>query len=160
MADRTPEDLALGVLRIPLGDTLKVMPTLKARWLPEWAALFARPKGEPKALDEWTTADADEALLSAKTVGRVIDLIVAYDRTGALGGREWLEENADPSQLKAALDQMVGNAFPLADDPAGLASLVVLRQVVPSNPPSSMSGSSATGASTRTRSRRASTRSS
>ena len=160
MADRTPEDLVFGVLRIPLGDTIKEMPTLKARWLPEWAVLFARPKGKPKALDEWTDRDADEALLSAKTVDRVIDLIVAYDRTGALGGREWLEENADPSQLKAALDQMVGNAFPLADDPAGLASLVVLRQVVPSNPPSSTNGSSITGVSTRKRSPRVLTRTS
>ena len=159
MAERTEEEVVTGLLRISIGGVVKMMPTLKAKWIDTWGELVAASaEGAPKPLGEWTMQDV--ARLSGQTVRRVIDLIVAYDREGALGGREWLEEHADPQELHAALVQMMGNAYPLADDPAGLTSLVIISGVVGSGQPSSTNGASGTGTGTRKRSARASTRSS
>lgn len=154
MDERSPEDVASGVLRIAIGGSVKQVPTLKAKYVSQWGALFSDRGAEP--VGEWTMDDV--VAFSEGSVSRLVDLVVAYDMTGALGGREWLEEHADPAQLNAALILMIGNAFPLADA-ATLASLTLARAAVQSLRPSSTNGHSPTGTSTRTRSDRASTRS-
>jgi hypothetical protein len=154
MNERTVEDLVTGVLHIPIGSVVKDMPTLKAKYIDEWGRTFVASEGEPKKLAEWTMQDV--AQFSGHTVARLLDLVVAYDRTAALGGREWIAENADPQQLHAALVQMVGNAFPLADAPAVLIGLMITQSAAPSDPPNSTNGSSTTGDSTRTKPGRAS----
>jgi hypothetical protein len=157
MAERSAEDIAAGVLRIAVGGSVREVPTLKLRWISGWAALFDAGEAEPKALGEWTMHDT--TVFGADTVKQMLDLVVAYDRTGALGGREWLEENADPGQLRAALNQMVENAFPLADA-AALVDLTITRAAAASIRPSSSSGASRTGTRGRTRSARSTTPSS
>jgi hypothetical protein len=156
--ERTPEDIASGILRIGMGGTVKAVPTLKAKYIEAWGALLASDDPGATVPSEWTVADV--GALSGRTTERLIDLCIAYDRAGALGGREWLAENADPQQLYAAVVAMVGNAFPLADSPQALAGLMLLRSVVRSEPPNGTSGASTSGASTRKRSGRGSTRSS
>jgi len=156
MADRTPEDVAAGVLRISVGGIAREVPTLKARWVGEWSTLLSEA-GDTKPIDEWTMDDVTG--LSGRTVDRLLDLVVAYDRTSALGGRDWLADNADPAQLHAALVQMVGNAFPLADEPAVLVALTLARSSAPSVQPPSTNGRSTSGAAGRKRSGRSSTRS-
>ncbi len=159
MVERSEEDSATRVLRIPVGGVVKTMPTLPIKHIAEWAKLLdaltpsTAPPGDPS---EGFT------LIASITLTGLLDLVVAYDRTGALGGREWLEENADPAELKAAAEQMAGNAFPFGEAAAVIASMVATRlgQAVRSAPPSSTNGSSTNGASTRKRSVRASTRSS
>lgn len=161
MADRSAEEEARvlsGHLQIIIGGVAKEMPTLPIKYVPEWLALLGSGPDSAKPVEEWTMADV--STLSGASATRLLDLAVAYDRTAALGGREWLEEHADAQQLYAAVVQMVGNANPLADDPAGLLGLMLVRSVVPSGPPKSTSGASPTGASTRRRSGRASIRSS
>lgn len=158
MAERSAEDVAAGVLRIAVGGTVRAVPTLKARWIGEWAEAFTIAGDGGKAIGEWTMDDFTR--FAAGSVERLLSLVVAYDRTAALGGREWLEENADPTELHEALVAMVGNAFPLASDPTVLVDLVIAQAAAGSIPPSSTSGASSTGTSTRTRSGRGSTRSS
>jgi hypothetical protein len=156
--ERTPEDKAAGILRIGMGGTVKAVPTLKAGHIEEWGRLLASEDPNAKVPSEWTVADVGS--LAGESATRLIDLCVAYDRTGALGGREWLGENADPAQLYAAVVAMVGNAFPLAESPEALTGLMLLRAVVRLGPPSGTNGASTNGASTRKRSGRASTRNS
>ena len=161
MAEQTPEDAAVGILRIGIGGFVREVPTLKAKYVGSWAeqVLLMDQEGHAvkiKPLEDWTAFDV--AQLAGPALDRVIELIVAYDRTGALGGREWLEENADPPQLQTALTQMLGNAFPLADSPEVLAATVMGQAAAGSTPPSSTNGASPTGTSTRTRSGRGSTR--
>ena len=166
MDERSEQDAVTGVLRIRVGGSVRLLRTLKARWVEDWIRLFtASGRGEPKPFGEWDERDVAE--LGAGTVGRTVDLLVAYDREGALGGREWLLDNADPSELHAALVEVVANVFPLADGPAFLAGLMLARAAAPaapedapSGPPSSTSSASTSGASTRTPSGRGSTRSS
>lgn len=163
MAERSAEDVAAGVLRIAIGGTVREVPTLKAKYVGAWAelVLLTDQQGHAvkiKPLEEWTAFDV--AQLAGPALDRVIELIVAYDRTGALGGREWLLENADPPQLQDALTAMLGNAFPLADSPEVLAATVMGQVAAASSQQRSTSGRSPAGASTRTNSGRASTRSS
>lgn len=163
MAERSAEDIAAGVLRIAVGGTVREVPTLKAKYVGAWAELVLLTDRDGhavkiKPLEEWTAFDV--AQLAGPALDRVVDLIVAYDRTGALGGRDWLMENADPPQLQEALTAMLGNAFPLADSPEVLAATVMGQAAAGSSPPRSTSGRSRPGTSTRTSSGRDSTRSS
>ena len=156
MAERSAEDVATGVLRIAVGGGVREVPTLKARYIGEWSGLFG-DDAEGKAIGEWTMDDFTR--FAGASVDRLLDLVVAYDRTAALGGREWLSENADPSELHAALVALTGNAFPLASDPTVLVDLVIAQAAAGSIQPSSTNGASPLGTSTRTPSARGSTRS-
>ena len=161
MATRSPEDVLAGVLRIAVGGVEKIVPTLPLRATREWQAkLAAGPSGfsVPVTEDDWTAANVSE--FAGLTLDTVLDMVVAYDRTGALGGREWLDENADPAQLYAAAEQMAEVAYPFADNVRLLLAALVVRTVVGSPSPRSTSGRSPTGASIRSRSKRASTRTS
>jgi hypothetical protein len=158
-AEQSPEEAATGFLRVTVGGIVKRVPTLKIAAVREWKDEIARgPSGfvVPATDDDWTAAVVAE--FTGLSIETVLDLVVAYDKTGALGGREWLEQNADPSEVYEAALAMAGNAFPFwTDVPAGLAALVV-RRVVESKPPSSTNGRSPGGDSTRRRSRASSTR--
>lgn len=160
MTERSEEDSVTRVLRISVGGVVKTMPTLPIDQIGEWA----------KMLDALTPSSAGQgdpnqgfAFIASVTLTSLLDLVLAYDKTGALGGREWLEKNADPAELKTAAEQMAENAFPFGEAAAVIASMVVTRitqAVAASEPPSSTNGSSRNGASTRKRSARALTRSS
>lgn len=152
MTERSEEDVVSGVLRITIDGAVRLVPTLKAKYVAEWAARLTAGEPGEKALVDWTVNDT--ATFGAETVSRMLDLIVAYDRTGALGGREWLEEHADPAELERALEAMVGNAFPFAEA-STLTALTISVQAAASVRPSSTNGHSTNGARTRTRSGRA-----
>jgi hypothetical protein len=159
MVPRSPEDVLSGVLRIAVGGVEKTVPTLPIKATRDWqASLGTGPAGfvMPVTDDDWTAATvADFAGLSLDTV---LDIVVSYDRTNALGGRDWLEEHADPAQIYAAASQMAEVAFPFATDIPVLLGALVLQKAVGSTLPSSTNGHSPTGTSTRPRSKRASTR--
>jgi hypothetical protein len=160
MDSRSPEDVLAGVLRISVGGVEKIVPTLPIRATREWQASLAEGPGAftPADADDWTPVEASE--FSGLALEAVLGIVVSYDRTGALGGREWLEEHADPAQIYAAAGQMADVAFPFADDTRVLLAALVARSVVGSVAPSSTSGRSRSGASTRGRSKTASTRAS
>jgi hypothetical protein len=150
--ERSPEDVVTGVLRISVGGIIKSMPTLKIKQIPEWSAIL-----DAKTPSATATADPAEGftLVAKVTLSGLLDLVVAYDRTGALGGREWLEEHADPMELREAALAMAGNAFPFGEG-AGVVGRMLMDQikqaVAPSPPPKSTNGRSRSGASTRKRS--------
>jgi hypothetical protein len=160
MAERSEEAVLSGLLQISVGGVVRPMPTLPIKYIPEWAKLL--DAATPSAIAQ---PDPDEGFvtIARATNAGLLDLVVAYDRTGALGGREWLEEHADPAELKGAAMQMADNAFPFGEAAAVIGTMVTARirqSVAGSAPPSSTNGSSPTGASTRKRSARALTRSS
>lgn len=158
---RSPEDILAGVLRIAVGGVEKIVPTLSIKATREWQAAVSALPGRftPEDPEEWTSLEAAE--FSGMTLDVIVDIIVLYDRTGALGGREWLEEHADPAQLYAAAGQMAEVAFPFADDTRLLLAALVARTVVgPSTPQRSTSSPSPSGDSTPAASKPASTRAS
>lgn len=148
------------VLRIAVGGVEKIVPTLPLRAGREWlAAIYAdRPSGfsVPATVDTWTLGDVSEFTNLSDDV--LLDVITSYDRTGALGDRAWLEDNADSMQLGHAAEQMIAAASYFAESPWLLLVALVARRVAGSSSPSSTNGPSPTGASTPKRSKRASTR--
>jgi hypothetical protein len=154
MAERTEEEIVTGLLRVSVGGVVKPVPTLKIKHIPEWAAVL-------DARTPSTAASANPAegftFVAQITISGLLDLVLAYDRTGALGGREWLEENADPTELREAALAMAGNAFPFGEG-AGVVGRMLMdlikQAVAPSPPPKSTNGRSPGGVSTRKRSAR------
>jgi hypothetical protein len=147
------EQVLAGLLTVTVGGMEKSMPTLPIRDAREWrkrlAAEVAPIAGLQIDANDW--ADMPAKLQLAEDT--MLDLIVAYDRTSALGGREWLEEHAWPRELGPIFTACVEAVFPFdrrAGVPGGPA-------VAPSPGPSSTSGPSPTGASTRSPLRGAST---
>lgn len=148
--DRSDEDRVSGILRLRFGSVEREVPTLPLRPARDWQRMVAGLSGGfgLPTLDDWQQPDAGR--FANLTVDALLDLAIAYDRTGALGGRDWLEDNADPSELFAAVSAMAENAFPFAEDGRRLlATMVVSAAVVPSPRPSSTNGRSRTGVSTR-----------
>ena len=161
MAQRTPEDILAGVLRINVGGIEKRVPTLPMNASAEWQeALGAQLGGFARNLS--TDQSADSLIGFARfTQQAILDAVVAYDRSGALGGREWLAEHADPAQLYIAFRQMAEVVFPFVADVRSLLAMLpgLLAQAdVGSSSPSSTNGRSPIGVSTRPPSKSASTR--
>lgn len=161
MAARSAEDVLAGVLRISIGGIEKRVPTLPMRASAEWQeTLGAQLGGFARSLSSDQSADSLMGF-ARFTQDAILEAVLAYDRTGALGGREWLLEHADPSQLYAAFRQMAEVVFPFVSDVRSLLAMLpgLLAQAdVGLTSPSSTSGPSPTGDSTPGRSGRASTR--
>lgn len=168
MAQRSPEDVLAGVLRVPVGGVEKLVPTLKIRAVRAWQAVVAEKVGPIPALLGNQSAGTVEGMFTftGLAIEAILDLVVAYDSTGALGGREWLEANADPAQLYAAARQMGEVTFPFVGDvgtlmltfPALFRSQA--KPAEPSDSTSSTNGPSPSGASTPEPSKSGSTRTS
>jgi len=160
MTERSPEDVLAGILRIAVGGLEKIVPTLSIKanreWQQQFAAVGSSGFSAPARDADWSATTVSE--FSGMTLDATLDMVVAYDLTGALGGREWLEENADPAQLYAAMTQMAEVAFPFADDIKVLLGALIVQSVVGLPASSSTNGRLPGGASTRARSRTTSTR--
>lgn len=145
--ERTPEDRASGVLRITIGNLTKRVPTLKLRAADEWAeSASTLPDGDIAA----------GALEQAR-----LEAVIAYDKTGALGGREYILEHADWDQIFIAFAQMMAVVRPFAieqiEQGRALASLLDRAELLAQL--SSTSGPSPDGDSTPTPSESDSTQS-
>ena len=157
---QTDEDRISGVLRLRFGTTEREVPTLPLRPAREWQRRVSALSGGfgLPSLADWDGLDVGR--FANLTTDALLDLAVAYDRTGALGGREWLEENADPAEVYEAVVAMAENAFPFVRDGRSvLATMVAQATLASSRPESSTNGRSARGASTPGRSRKHSTES-
>jgi hypothetical protein len=164
MAERSPEDVLAGVLRFTFGGVEKVVPTLKIREVRDWQRrVTAEVPWLESAIHEDGAIDhlgdfVDESL------DKLIAFVIAYDVSGALGGREWLEANADPSELYEASRAMGAVSFPFVGGLRGLrlllASVVAQAAAEASSSPSSTNGASPTGDSMPEPSKSASTRTS
>lgn len=111
--ERTEEDAVAGVLQVRIGGRLRIVPVLKRKWSREWKEQAAR---RISATDIPDTADVSEFFTTLMGVAdeTILDLVVAYDRSATLGGREWLDENATDRELYDALEAMVAATFPFA----------------------------------------------
>lgn len=157
MTERSEEDAVTGVLRIWVGGIEKAVPTLKLRDIPAWTKLLdglTPSESVPDTKQGFT-------FVAQLDLDGMLELVTAYDITGALGGREWLEEHTDPTELHTAVKQMAGNVFPLGDATAVVAMALVAHRKMSgrSVPPSSTNGSSTNGTSHQTPSGRRLTRS-
>lgn len=160
MTERSREDVLAGVLHIAIGGVDKEVPTLALRASRDWLAAAASRVDGFRDIFAQEESPETLAVFASASLDTILDVVVAYDTTSALGGREWLEEHADPSQLYGALRQMGAVALPFVNDVRTLLAVLpgLLRPAVASSSTNSTNGRSSTGASTPARSKSASTR--
>jgi hypothetical protein len=148
VTERSDEEVVTGLLRISVGGIVKMMPTLPIKYIEAWAEVLDAKTPHAESADP----TRGFTFVARITLGGLLDLVLAYDRTGALGGREWLEEHADPAELRDAALAMAGNAFPFGQG-AGVVGRMLMDQITqavgPSPQTKSTNGASPTGASTR-----------
>ncbi len=154
--ERSQEEVAGGFLRCRVGASTLDMPTLKMKDERAWRALLA---SKFQSLAETEVGEADfrdfgnPATLKAAAsliqfpAEAVLDLVVAYDKTDVLGGRDALEAAADSAQLWAIFQSALLVVFPFV---TSIGSLLREMQqgagTSPSTPASSlMSGLWPTG---------------
>lgn len=72
------------------------------------------------------TLDNAEAIASmfAGVTDVQIELLVAYDRDGRLGGADWIRDNASASEIWTAFKEVMKAAFPFLVDAAKAPNLV------------------------------------
>lgn len=118
VAARSEEDVVAGVLRIAIGGTVKPVPVLRIKAAREWKATLATTL--TKEIGE-LDVDSLETLGAVGNLAgdRLLDLVVAYDTSAALGGRDWIEEHADDAQVYAAFRAMLDVSFPFVGDLRG-----------------------------------------
>lgn len=161
------QDILGGVLRLTFDGEERAVPTLKLRASREW--LERQVRKMPLLIDalQGDQGAAGQRAFLDFSYETGLEAVLDYDRSGALGGREWLEEHADPAELYEALRQMARVAIPFGDDLQTLVALLVtlnpglLAPVPPdgaSASPRSTSSPSRSGTSRPRRSKSSSTR--
>lgn len=151
-------EVASGYIGVTVGGQHRELPTLKIKAAREWKESLA------ERIPEWFNADR-QSIIDVLSIGNDVafDLVVDYDRSGALGGKEWLEDNADDSEVYRVLKQIIDRHFPFLADVPMLTQMVsrVVGQMrltgltaAPSLPASSTSSPLPNGAATHKRSKR------
>ena len=120
--ERSDEEIASGTIRLALGGQERLLPVLPiARnrvWTAAFAAAIEKQLAEVPQLD--TLGDASAAIAGATDM--LIDLLVAYDEGGVLGGRDWIENNATAPQVYEAFKAVTAAAFPFGEEPCEMGA--------------------------------------
>lgn len=117
------EVLAAAPIAVTLGGRERLLPPLSIRANREWKRKVADAVGA-----SWVAfgqADDYGAItgLVAGATDTMLDLLIAYDASGALGGREWIEENATDAEVYAATKEVLAVAYPPFQDARTLPGL-------------------------------------
>lgn len=154
--DRSQEELAGGFLRVVVDGSPRNLPTLKIRAEREWKLLLAQTLGETQLNIDFAALQkgGDSTYMALAPMANLatdlaIDLLLAYDRSGVLGGRDFIEEHMDASEVYRALVKCLRVAFPfVADVRSVINELINLRGLVAvarSSNSSSMNGQAPDG---------------
>ncbi len=153
MAERSEEAAATGRLHATIGGSTVELPVLKIRQARRWKAALEEADLD---IDEVATEGGQASGELDKPIDVMLDLILAYDVTNALGGRDALEDRATDAEVYALFEDILAATFPfVARYPMTerFGRLVVASLYYRAKP---TSGPSPTGDSPPTRSRKAS----
>ena len=130
MADPTPlradADVVAGTLHMRLGGYDKTLPELTIEENEVWQGKLVTGLAEVlQTMD--AVKDWDQAVrLVSRSTPLMVDLLIAYDKSGMLGGRDWLRKNATNSELYDAFKEVAVASYPFARDLRQFPSLAVL----------------------------------
>lgn len=146
--------MVAGTIRVRLGGYAKELPELNIDDNEAWQAKLATDlASQLKHVDTIREWDQAVAVASASTP-LMVDLLVAYDHTGVLGGREWIRQHATPAEVYAAFKEVALASYPFGRDLSKFPSLIgmMMEQVAKvssastSSPPKSTGGRRGTSA--------------
>lgn len=103
-------------IEVTWGGERKVLPVLPMKPADEWRRVFVETFPEVEADAEEMNVATALALAGSK----VLDLMLAYDRTKVLGAREWIEENVTDDELVDAFVAAFNRSFRLGRLPMEL----------------------------------------
>ena len=117
------EVLAASPIAVVLAGRERSLPPLSIRANRAWKKQLAETVGQ--AWVAFGAADDYGSIvgLMAGLTDEMLDLLMAYDTSGALGGREWLEDHATDSEVYAAFKQVAAVAYPPFQDARGIPGL-------------------------------------
>ena len=139
--------LAASPIAVVLGGREKLLPPLSIRANRGWKKRLAEAVGET-----WVTfgqADDYGAIvgLVAGATDTMLDLLIEYDTSGSLGGREWIEDHATDSEVYAAFKEVAAVAYPPFQEARTMPGLgQMLLGLIASVSQARMSSSPASGA--------------
>ena len=119
MTDPTPlrpdEEVAGGYISVTLGAQAKRLPVLPIVRNREWKRQFDAMVAE---LGMNTESDDFEEVVRAlsDSIEKMLDLLIAYDETGALGGKEWIERHASDGEVYETFKKVKDAAYPFGFD--------------------------------------------
>ncbi len=111
---RNEEAALSGLLTLRIGGQSFDVPTLKIKQSRKWKSDVSVALGSAVSrISDVADTNADwlRPLANVPT-DIMLDLVLAYDVKNVMGGRKWLEENADDREVWEALQQMLGATFP------------------------------------------------
>lgn len=140
--------MVAGTIRIRLGGYVKDLPELNIEDNEAWQAKLAIGLADQlKHVDTIREWDQAVAVASASTP-LMVDLLVSYDLSGILGGREWIRQHASAAEVYAAFKEVALASYPFGRDLSKFPSLIgmMMEQVAKvssastSSPPKSTGG--------------------
>ena len=123
---RSEEEIIAGTLVVPVGGIKKSLRVLTIREARAWKLGLVNAIGGDVASLR-LEGSSDFAPLVETVSDKLLELVVAYDVDGALGGREWLESHATDPELYAVFRKLLEVSFPFVRDLR--TALVELRAI-------------------------------
>jgi hypothetical protein len=114
MGERTEEEALAGLLTITVGGRPEVLPVLPWSVSDEWTRAVSAAISDVEMPSDGDGADIIHAMVRRST-SAMLDLIVAYDSEGRLGGAESLGKRIRPAEIRAAFDAIADVADPLGE---------------------------------------------
>jgi len=150
---RSEQDvLAAAPIAVTLGGRERLLPPLSIRRNREWKRELAQAVGMSwAAFGQAGTDDTGSIIgLVAGATDTMLDLLIAYDLSGALGGREWIEDNASDAEVYDAFKEVLAVAYPPFRDARTLPGLgQAMVSLLTSASQARMSSSPTSGATSR-----------
>lgn len=119
LTDRAPrpdEERAGGFISLAIGADVRQVPVLTIAANRTWKATFeAAVRKVLGRVEDVDTLDAVVGVLNDST-DLMIDLLVAYDAGGQLGGRAWIEGHATDDDVYQAMKRVTAAAYPFGID--------------------------------------------
>jgi hypothetical protein len=100
---------------VTLGGQAKSLPVLPIVRNRDWKQQFDATVREIGASSE--SDDFDEVVRAlSDSIEKMLDLLIAYDESGALGGHEWIDGNATDREVYETFKKVTDAAFPFGID--------------------------------------------
>jgi hypothetical protein len=109
MTERTEGAALSGTLTVVIDGRARTLPVLKLKQSREWKERLGGVAAGIEVDDDLAVTIGRAANLASDVA---LDLLVAYDRTDVLGGRDAIEEQATDAEVFAALESLVKVTYP------------------------------------------------
>lgn len=117
------EEILSQSIAVQIGGQPKRLPIRTIKQEREWMGIALQKAGEMGEIN-LDLSPAGYTSMMALGNEAVLDLVIEYDRTNALGGREYIEAHASRREIYVILRRLIDEHFPFGGDLSGLLEKV------------------------------------